>query len=233
MRHCQFREKRKIDVKPRIGRNTFIWIFWPFLIALIPVAFYAAPRLFAMTSGEALAPIRFHDGLTPLVAAQIPAVARALFSPMGLQSGNNAEAHLAIMTIWATWCPPCRAEMPEIVKFRNRHHSADQAGDSLRNVPVILVSADDLNMRDDVLKFLKSVSIDFDSYIVGEDAPIFVRALSPTWSGGLPATFILDANGKVLEQFVGTTTEASLEARTLDLQIRIENLNRGVHSVTH
>ena len=204
-----------------LGRTSFIWIF--LILALAFAGIYAAPRLNSKSAGDYPQPTRSADGLTPLLAAQISAVARATFVPaihgvaMPSTTRLPKEKQLTVLNVWATWCPPCRAEMPEFIRFRKHHLSAVEKGGIARDVGVVLVSADDLNQRDNVLKFLKSVSVHFDSYIVGEDAPTFMRALSPSWKGGLPATYILDTDGVVLEQFVGATTEAALEARVREL----------------
>lgn len=114
---------------------------------------------------------------------------------------------LGVVNIWATWCEPCRDEMPEFAKFQKTELA-----------PVFLISAD--NEIDDavVRSFLSEKGVDFESTMIKGDQQIFIekwQALSSKdpqsqWSMTLPATFLVNASGDVLSFHVGTTTASQL-----------------------
>lgn len=123
-----------------------------------------------------------------------------------LSSGRVRElikkdsAQITLVNVWASWCKPCLKELPALIKLRKEF--------SLKDVNVILISADDIELLDsDVKNVLEKAGVDFPSYIKAEikdDA--FINGLDSTWSGALPTTFIFDYNGKLLETMVGEQT---------------------------
>jgi len=88
----------------------------------------------------------------------------------------------AIVNLWATWCGPCRAEMPAFQEVSTEF-------DDVRFVGVNQGDAGDA-----ALEFLDEVGVSFDQYLdpTGE----LTDALRVS---GLPATFVIGANGEVVE----------------------------------
>lgn len=119
------------------------------------------------------------------------------------------HARVGVVNIWATWCEPCRDEMPELAKYQK-----------LKQAPLFLVSADNETDETVVRSFLADKGVDFESSLVRGDQQEFVeswQALSSKdpahrWSMTLPATFLIDASGEVISFAVGTTTAADLAA---------------------
>ncbi|RYZ77372.1 MAG: TlpA family protein disulfide reductase [Proteobacteria bacterium] len=115
----------------------------------------------------------------------------------------------SVINLWATWCEPCKTEMPEFVKFLK-----SPAG---KQVNFVLISADDLEDHAKAANFLKqagmAAQLDGSSYQLSEDAETFGKAWSPTWSATLPVTFITDAKGQIKTFWIGETNQILLEER--------------------
>ena len=119
---------------------------------------------------------------------------------LGAQRGK-----VVIVNFWATWCPPCRKEMPALDTFYQRYHS--------QGLEMIGVSADRPHDRSDVAKVAQSISYPAammdDAKINGFDEP-----------SALPVTYIVDARGIVRAKLTpdeNPVTEKSLADLVLPL----------------
>jgi thiol-disulfide isomerase/thioredoxin len=111
------------------------------------------------------------------------------------------QGKLLVVNFWATWCAPCREEMPAFTRVQSRW-----AG---RNVQFVGLAQDDPAK---VARFGKELAINYPLWTGGDGVGELSRRLGNRL-GVLPHTVILDPNGRVLEQRVGPYTEASLEER--------------------
>jgi thiol-disulfide isomerase/thioredoxin len=112
-------------------------------------------------------------------------------------------AKAVLVNVWATWCEPCRDEMPLLLKFFRAHRD-----EGLR---LLLVSADDDADRDKVVGFLTSQGVDFPTWMKRGDDMTFIDALDPRWSGALPASFLFDGRGRLQQRWSSEVTEHALE----------------------
>lgn len=109
-----------------------------------------------------------------------------------------------LVNFWATWCPPCVKELPEIDRF------ARGQGTKLSVVGLAIDSADP------VRAFLQRVPLSFDIGLAGLVGSELARGLGNP-GGLLPFTVLIGADGKVLQRKLGETTfdELSTWARAL------------------
>ncbi|MDD2982454.1 MAG: TlpA disulfide reductase family protein [Crocinitomicaceae bacterium] len=100
---------------------------------------------------------------------------------------NMSAAHgkIIVVNLWATWCPPCVAEMPSLQKLYAKY------GD---RVAFYFVS----NEKVEVLnRFLTVKKYNFPVYIPGSEYPKEFN------SNSLPTTYVIDPNGKIMMEEVG------------------------------
>jgi cytochrome c biogenesis protein CcmG, thiol:disulfide interchange protein DsbE len=120
----------------------------------------------------------------------------------GVSAVDNARFSLAeqrgkfvIVNFFATWCPPCRKEQPELVALEAAHA---KTGD------VSLVSVVYQDQVDDVRDFFKKNG--------GTWPVINSDRIAVDWGvRGVPETYVVDRNGLVVYQYNGGVTKAALE----------------------
>jgi thiol-disulfide isomerase/thioredoxin len=111
-------------------------------------------------------------------------------------------ATAVLVNVWATWCEPCREEMPSLLRFYREHRE-----EGLR---LLLVSVDDETNRDKVTAFLASQGIDFPTWIKRGSDRALMQALDPEWNGILPASFLFKDRGRSQYQWFGTVNDDEL-----------------------
>jgi thiol-disulfide isomerase/thioredoxin len=123
-----------------------------------------------------------------------------------LQRGEGAAARPLLINFWATWCVPCRKEMPDLVKI-----DRDYRG---RGLEFVLISADDVaELKTDVPKFLSRMRAGMPAYLLNAtDTEAAMAQVDPTWGGELPATFLFDRRGKLVFKHTGIIDAAELRA---------------------
>lgn len=102
---------------------------------------------------------------------------------------GNANSPVTLLNVWATWCTSCKEEFSELERYRKTF--------SANGLKVLAVSVDqgsDVKVR----KFVEAQGAQFP---VAHDAESRITALYGV--GGLPTTYLLDSNGKVLWRAIG------------------------------
>ena len=111
-------------------------------------------------------------------------------------------APLTLVNVWATWCPPCVAELPDLVRVGREY--------APRGLALVLVSTDGLSAHAAAEALLTELQAPLPSYVkVGPDAA-FIEALHPDWNGTLPATFLYAADGTCVGSWEGPLDYDSL-----------------------
>ena len=132
--------------------------------------------------------------LTPLDQAVYPKVIAA----------HHGKVVLA--NFWATWCVPCRKEMPQLVQLSRKL--------ATRGFDLVIISADDQEQEAAALKVLKENRVEAPAYLLKTaNNDVFYPTVDAKWaSGELPALFLYDRNGKRVRSFFGDTSISDLEA---------------------
>lgn len=94
-----------------------------------------------------------------------------------------------LINAWASWCGPCRVEMPMLVELRNKYLE--------RGIDVWFVSVNQSSEAEQVVQVLKERNVPKPHYVAKGIIGYFIDALSPIWQGSLPSTFLYDGNGKL------------------------------------
>ncbi len=147
------------------------------------------------TSGEAAAPAA--DLSVVPVAVNYPAPQLALENVNGeTESLADFGGQVLLLNNWATWCPPCKAEMPTLKKFHDAH--------SAEGFTIIAVEAGD--GKDEVLQFANSLGLTFPIWLDPDGA-----ALNAFKNGNLPNSYVIDRSGTVRYAWTGEISLAMLE----------------------
>lgn len=123
-----------------------------------------------------------------------------------LAEAKASRAPLVLVNVWATWCDPCREELPDLLRVYREHRA-----EGLR---LVMISADDADARTQAGEALASAGaragigrdLDATSYLKDDDDMKLIDGLDPRWSGALPATFLFDAAGRRLRSWLAPVT---------------------------
>ena len=102
-----------------------------------------------------------------------------------------------IVNYWATWCPPCQEEIPDLVEFHDRHKDDDAV--------VIGINFEDIG-EEQLSAFVDSFLI---SYPILRSEPLAETPLGSI--PGLPTTFIIAPDGSPVARQVGPVTGKQLD----------------------
>jgi thiol-disulfide isomerase/thioredoxin len=144
----------------------------------------------------------------PSAAAPTGAAASQVFPDFKVKDFKDNEVSLAryrgqvvILDLFATWCPPCRMEIPHFVELQQAYRG---------KVAVVGLSFDQGGAKG-VLQFAQDMKINYDIYWGSEEIAQFVGLR------GIPHTLVLDAQGHVVKTYIGYQDKSVFEKDIQDL----------------
>ncbi|MCY2986669.1 MAG: redoxin domain-containing protein [Planctomycetota bacterium] len=131
-------------------------------------------------------------------SAQEP-VTLKLIDEAGLKSlVKNDSQKLRLLNVWATWCGPCVAELPEFVTMHRMYRH--------RDFELVTISADAPEDQTRALEVLKQKQVSATNYLFdGNDKYKLMDAVDQKSSGPVPHTLLIAPGGKVLYRKAGAT----------------------------
>ena len=116
---------------------------------------------------------------------------------------SDLKGVVVLVNFWATWCPPCRAELPAF----------EQVYRSQRDKGLVVVGVDVAESPDEVAKFVVEAGLTF---------PIALDASGETTElyriQGMPTTFFVGRDGLIKDMVIGgPLTQAAIESRVAEL----------------
>ena len=113
------------------------------------------------------------------------------------------KGRVLLVNFWATWCEPCREELPALVEASHGFKSKD--------VAVVLVSLDSAKTGAvEVPKFLAKERVPFVCWLLkAHDPQPFIDGVDRKWDGTLPHTIVYDRRGVVAATLPGKQTQAA------------------------
>jgi len=108
---------------------------------------------------------------------------------------ENERGNVVLVNFWATWCPPCRQETPDLVHVANQYQA--------KGLSVVGISMDEGN-GDVIRRFVDEYRIPYRVVRAGTQQSFPVQAL--------PTTFLIDRRGRIANRYEGAVSEAALKA---------------------
>ena len=124
----------------------------------------------------------------------------ALKDPFGAEQRLSAlKGRIVVLNFWATYCVPCRKEMPDLAAIQNEYAAL--------GVQVIGASADEAEDRAKVLQFVKETRINFPIWMGATTADMMRFGLG----AALPGTVIIGKDGRIAKVISGIINQADLK----------------------
>jgi peroxiredoxin len=114
-------------------------------------------------------------------------------------SRSLVEYHgqVVLVNLWATWCPPCKEEMPALQSFYDKH----------RNQGFVVIAINDGDPTKDVLQFAKEYQLTFPVWL----DPTYIATEQAFKTLNLPSSFVIDRSGTIRLQWVGGISRQVLD----------------------
>jgi thiol-disulfide isomerase/thioredoxin len=129
-----------------------------------------------------------------------PLFASTLHTPDGKpQAIAQYRGKPLVVNFWARWCPPCRAEIPELAAFQKEHRG---------RIEVLGIGLEDDGAA--VSAFMKQHKMDYTVLLTHAQGMPLMQALGNK-RGGLPYTLFIDRNGRVVGQKLGLLRQNDLK----------------------
>jgi peroxiredoxin len=109
---------------------------------------------------------------------------------------SDLKGQVVLVNLWATWCPPCKAEMPMINDFYQAHQEA--------GFTALMANVQEEGST--VRAFIEANGFTFPVLLDSQGELMRLYGVR-----GLPTTFIIDRNGQVRHIQTGAITQAELE----------------------
>ena len=143
--------------------------------------------------------------LTPMTPEEALSVKYEGLSESGTHALNDWHGKVVLVNFWATWCGPCREEIPLLVRLQAQYAAS--------GFQVVGIATDEVSQKD-VKDYLTKMVVNY-PMLMGDDS---VNRLVAGFGGnliGLPYSLLLDRNGRVLKLYPG-----ELDPKEADLMVR-------------
>lgn len=176
-------------------------------IALLAIAipFVWQPHVDATPAASAggVAPAASHEAAPENAACMADAKPANFNFSMKDVDGNQVsldayKGKVVLLNFWATWCGPCKAEIPGFVRLQDKYRD--------KGLVIVGYSVDDT--ADKAKAYAAEYKMNY-PILLGEGREDVQDAYGPIW--GIPASFIISKDGKVCRKHMGIAPEAVFE----------------------
>ncbi|MDB4917071.1 MAG: alkyl hydroperoxide reductase/Thiol specific antioxidant/Mal allergen [Gemmatimonadetes bacterium] len=161
------------------------------VVLVLAVALFSATHFL----GDELFPIMVGSKAPPFAA-------KTVSGPPATKTLADFKGEVVLLNVWATWCPPCREEMPSIEKLQR------ELGP--QGLKIVAVSVDDPGATDKIKEFTKELGLTFE--ILHDPSREIDKSYQIT---GWPETFVIGREGTIRKKVIGAADWSSEANRTL------------------
>jgi len=158
----------------------------------------------ALTWTVSLAILRLGEGLT---LSGLDEVSFTTLQDKPLTLGSLAQGKPLVVNLWATWCPPCRSEMPVL------------AGAQQQLPGIVFTFVNQGEYTETVQKFLVASELSLANVLLDPGKKLGQQL----GSAALPTTLFFDANGRLADTHLGALSSASLASKLSKIQTLAPN----------
>jgi thiol-disulfide isomerase/thioredoxin len=153
--------------------------------------------VFRVDALEVLAPSLAEQEAANVIGQEVELT---LTDPFGTKQGlSGLKGRIVVLNFWATYCVPCRKEMPDLAAIQNEYAAL--------GVQVIGASTDESEDRSKVLQFAKETKVNFPIWIGAKTSDMIRFGLG----AALPGTVIIGRDGRVAKVISGTVNQTDLK----------------------
>ncbi len=134
-----------------------------------------------------------------------PRIAKSTVAPdFSLESLDGKSVRLSdlrgkavLLNFWATWCGPCKIEMPWFVELQNQYGA--------QGLQIVGVAMDDAS-KEDIAKFAKNMGVNY-PILIGKES------IGDQYGGipALPESFFIGRDGKIVDKIIGLKGKGEIE----------------------
>ncbi len=106
---------------------------------------------------------------------------------------DDYKGKVLLVNVWATWCGPCRHEIPELIKLQAEHKN--------KGFEIIGLDVDESESPEMIKDFGKAMGVNYE--LVRGDGELFEEFYKISQRNAIPQSFLIDRDGKLLGVFVG------------------------------
>jgi cytochrome c biogenesis protein CcmG/thiol:disulfide interchange protein DsbE len=157
-------------------------------LILITVAGYFILRDTPTQTDLSAVPVQVNFTAPELTLTDAQGVSRSL---------SDYRGQVVLVNLWATWCPPCKEEMPALQTFYNKH----------KDKGFTIVAINDGDPTPDVEQFIKDYQLSFPVWL----DPKYFATEQAFKTLNLPSSYVIDRNGIIRLSWVGGINRKTLD----------------------
>jgi thiol-disulfide isomerase/thioredoxin len=171
-----------------MSRKTFPLLLFGLGSILIVAALYFILRGQVLPADLSTVPAKVNFPAPELTLTDTQGVSHSLADYRG---------QVVLVNLWATWCPPCKKEMPTLQAFYDRY----------KENGFVIIAINDGDPTPDVLQFVEDYELTFPVWL----DPTYIATEQAFHTPNLPTSFVIDRNGTIQLTWVGEINSQMLE----------------------
>jgi len=178
-----------MDDRPAVDFRKYIplILFALGLVLIVNSAFYILRDFTSQTDLSAV-PVEVDYPVPELTLTDLQGVPRSL---------KDYRGKVILVNLWATWCGPCKEEMPTLQAYHNKYE----------NEGFTVIAINDGDPTADVMQFVKDFKLTFPIWL----DPEYIATEQAFKTMNLPSSYIIDRDGIVRSYWVGAINRKNLE----------------------